>query len=78
MFAVVDLGEMPNNNPLLSSMFHGSNHLIGKGLVGVIPEIDLIHVLNFCQTEQFQFIVILGHLSGLNKFYHCGQSCIGL
>jgi hypothetical protein len=47
MFAVVDLGEMPNPNPFLWSMFHGSNHLIGKGLVGVIPEIDLIQVLNF-------------------------------
>ena len=58
MFAVVDLGEMSNPNPLLSSMFHGSNHLIGKGLVGVIPEIDLIHVLNFRQTEQFPFIAI--------------------
>jgi len=54
------------------------NHLIGKGLVGVIPEIDLIHVLNFCQTERFQFIDILGYLHDLNKFYHCGQSCIGL
>jgi hypothetical protein len=50
MFAVVDLGEMPNTNPLLWSKFHGSNHLVRMGLVGVIPEIDIIHVLNFYQT----------------------------
>ena len=70
VFAVVDLGEMPNPNPLFWSMFHGSNHLMGKGLVGVIPEIGLIHVLNFCKTEQFQFIAILEYLNGLNKFNH--------
>jgi hypothetical protein len=78
MFAVVDLGEMRNPNPLLWSKFHGSNHLVRMGLVGVIPEIDIIHVLNFCQTEQFQFVTILGYLNGLNKFYHCGKSCSGL
>jgi hypothetical protein len=78
VFAMVDLGEMENPNPLLWSMFHRSNHLIGKGLVEVIPEIDLIHVLNFRQTEQFQFIAVLGYLSGLNKFHHYEQSCRGL
>lgn len=51
MFAVVDLGEESNPNPLLWSMFHGSNHLIVKGSVRVTPEIDPIHVLNFRQTE---------------------------
>ena len=65
---MVDLGDMPNANSLLWSMFHGSNHLIEKGLVRVIPEIDLIHVLNFCQTEQFLFITVLNNLIGLNKF----------
>jgi hypothetical protein len=50
MFAVLDLGEIPNPNPLLWSKFHGSNHLVRMGLVGVIPKIDIIHVLNFCQT----------------------------
>jgi hypothetical protein len=69
---------MPNPNPLLWSLFHGLNHLIGKGLVGVNPEIDLIHVLNFHQTEQFQFITILGYLNGDNKFYYCEKSCRGL
>jgi hypothetical protein len=75
VLAVVDLGEMPNPNPLLRSKFHGSNHLVENGLAGVIPEIHLAHVLDFCQTEQFLFIAILGHLYGINKFYHCGQSC---
>jgi hypothetical protein len=68
VLTVVDLGEMPNPNPLLRSKFHGSNHLVENGLAGVIPEIHLAHVLDFCQTEQFLFIAILGHLYGINKF----------
>ena len=45
MLAVVTLGEKPNMNPLLLVMFCGSNHLIRRGLVGVILEITLVHIL---------------------------------
>jgi hypothetical protein len=43
----VVLGEMLNPNPLIWIKFCGSNHLVEKGLVGVIPEIHLAHVLEF-------------------------------
>jgi len=78
---VVALGEMPNPNPLLCIKFHGSKHLIRRGLVGVIPEILKInhfHVLYFCHTMQFLFNIILGYLNDLNKFCHFGQSCRGI
>jgi hypothetical protein len=78
ILAVVALVEMSNPNTLLLIKFCGSNHLIRGYLVGVIPEIlkiNLIHDLKFRQTMLFLFIVILGHLNGLNKFCYCGQSC---
>jgi hypothetical protein len=43
--AVVDLGEMPNPNRLLWRKFDGSNRLIRRGLIGVIPEFNLTHIL---------------------------------
>lgn len=43
-----------------------------------IVKLIFIHVLKFCQTEQFLFITVLEYLNGLNKFCHCGQSRRGL
>jgi len=43
VLAVVVLGEISNYNPLLSIKFCGSNNLIRKGLVRVIPELNLVH-----------------------------------
>jgi len=42
-------------------------------LVEVIPEIDFVYVLKSCQIVQFLFNIVLGHFSGLNNFFHCGQ-----
>ena len=78
MFAVVDLGEMPNPNPLLWSKFHGSKYLIRRGHVGVIPEFNLAHVLKPHQIVQSLFNVVLGLFTGLNNVYRRGQSCRGL
>ena len=43
VLAVVVLGEISKYNPLLSIKFCGSNNLIRKGLVRVIPELNLVH-----------------------------------
>ena len=79
MLFVIDLGEISDPNPLLWSKLHGSNHLIRKCLVGVIPEVNLAHPRSETPSDYaVLFIAVLGHLSGLNKFCHCGQSCRGL
>ena len=68
VLAVVVLGEMPDYNSVLSIKFCGLNHLIRKGLVGVIPEINLVHVLkSYRQTVQFLFIIVFRYPNGLNK-----------
>ena len=67
---MVALGEIPNPNPLLWIKFCGTNRLFRRGLVGVIPEIDLVYVLKSRQTVQFLFIIFLGNLKGLNKNFH--------
>jgi hypothetical protein len=36
------------------------------GVFGVMPEVNLPHILKPYQIMQFLFIAILGHLSGLN------------
>ena len=66
-------------NPLLWINFCGSNQLIRRGLVGLteILKINLVHVLKFCHTMQFLFIIVLGNINGLNKFCHCRKSCRG-
>jgi hypothetical protein len=37
-----------------------------------------VRVLKFYHTKQFLFIVVFGHINGLNKLCHSGQSCRGL
>jgi hypothetical protein len=49
-----------------------------RGFVGVIHEIDLVHVMKSCQSVQSLFIVDLGHLNDCEKFCHCGESFRGL
>jgi hypothetical protein len=48
------------------------------GLVGVIPEFNLAHVLKPHRIVQSLFNISLGLFKGLNNIYHCGQSCRGL
>ena len=48
MLVVVSIGEMSNDNPLpWIKFFFGLNHLIRRGSVRVIPEINLVHALKF-------------------------------
>ena len=42
-------------------------------LVEVIPEINFVYVL---KSRQFLFNIVLGHFSGLNKFFHGGLNNI--
>ena len=55
VLAVVVLGEMPDYNPVLSIKFCGLNHLIRKGLMGVIPKINLVQnpvrLCSFCSSS---------------------------
>jgi hypothetical protein len=67
MLTAVALGEMLNPNLLSSVKFYGSNHLIRRGFVGVIHEIDLVHVVKSCQSVQSLFIIDLGHLNDCEK-----------
>jgi len=78
VLAMIDLGEMPNPNPLLWSKFHGSKYQIRTGYVGVITEFNLAHVLKRHQIVQSLFNAILGPFTGLNKLSRCGQSYRGL
>ena len=71
VFTLVDLGEMPNPNPLLWSKFHGSKYQIRTGYVGVITEFNLAHVLKPLQIVQSLFNAILGLFTGLNKLSLC-------
>jgi hypothetical protein len=48
VLAVAALSEMPNPNPIFSVKFCWSNHLIRRGLVGVIPKINRVHVVKSC------------------------------
>lgn len=45
MIILVDICEMPNFNLFLLVKFYGSNNVIKRGLVGVIPEVNIAHVM---------------------------------
>jgi hypothetical protein len=74
VFIVVDLGKLPNLNALWLGNFCGLNRLSRECLLELNLEISPIHVLKICRVVESVFIEFLGHLSGLNNFYHCLQS----
>jgi len=63
VFIVVDLGKLPNLNPLWLEKFYGLNRLSRGCLLEVNLEISLVHVLKICRVVRSVFIEFLGLLS---------------